>query len=50
MRTWPDRNGSAIGRYLRQRRMRHPQTRKLIVVCSVAFRRLFSDVSAHRRT
>ncbi len=28
MRTWPDRNGSAIGRYLRQRRMRHPQTPK----------------------
>jgi len=26
MRTWPDRNGSAIGRFLRQRRLRHPQT------------------------
>ncbi|MGO9058890.1 MAG: site-specific integrase [Candidatus Binataceae bacterium] len=28
MRTWPDRNGSAIGRFLRQRRFRHPQTAK----------------------
>jgi integrase len=28
MRTWPDRDGSAIGRYLRQRRLRHPQTPK----------------------
>ena len=27
MRTWPDRNGSAIDRFLRQRRLRHPQTR-----------------------
>ena len=26
MRTWPDSNGSAIGRFLRQRRIRHPQT------------------------
>lgn len=26
MRTWPDKNGSAIGRFLRQRRLRHPQT------------------------
>lgn len=28
MRTWPDRNGSAIGRFLRERRIRHPQTPK----------------------
>lgn len=28
MRTWPDRDGSAIGRFLSQRRMRHPQTAK----------------------
>src|SRR5712671_3581610 len=28
MRIWPDRDGSAIGRYLRQRRLRHPQTPK----------------------
>jgi site-specific recombinase XerD len=28
MRTWPDREGNAIGRYLRQRRLRHPQTPK----------------------
>ena len=28
MRTWPDKNGSAIERYLRQRRLRHPQTLK----------------------
>jgi site-specific recombinase XerD len=28
MRNWPDRDGSAIGRYLRQRRLRHPQTPK----------------------
>jgi integrase/recombinase XerD len=28
MRTWPDRNSSAIGRFLRQRRFRHPQTPK----------------------
>lgn len=26
MRTWPDKNGSAISRFLRQRRLRHPQT------------------------
>jgi integrase/recombinase XerD len=26
MKTWPDRNGSAIARYLRQRRIRHPIT------------------------
>ncbi|MFC1610288.1 tyrosine-type recombinase/integrase [Myxococcota bacterium] len=26
MRAWPDRNGSAIGRFLRRRRIRHPQT------------------------
>jgi integrase/recombinase XerD len=28
MRTWPDRNGSAISRFLRERRIRHPQTPK----------------------
>jgi integrase/recombinase XerD len=28
MRNWPDRNGNAIGRFLRQRRFRHPQTPK----------------------
>ena len=28
MRTWPDRNASAIERFLRQRRLRHPQTPK----------------------
>jgi hypothetical protein len=28
MKTWPDRNDSAIGHYLRQRRLRHPQTLK----------------------
>jgi hypothetical protein len=28
MRTWPDRNGNAIGRFLRQRRIRHLQTPK----------------------
>jgi integrase/recombinase XerD len=28
MRTWPDRNGSAIERFLRPRRIRHPQTPK----------------------
>ena len=28
MRTWPDRNGGAIERFLRQRRIRHPQTPK----------------------
>lgn len=28
MRTWPDRNASAIERFLRQRRIRHPQTPK----------------------
>ncbi len=28
MRTWPDRNGSAIERFLRQCRMHHPQTPK----------------------
>jgi site-specific recombinase XerD len=28
MRSWPDRNGNAIGRFLRQRRFRHPQTPK----------------------
>jgi integrase/recombinase XerD len=26
MRSWPDKNGSAIGRFLRQRRTRHPKT------------------------
>jgi integrase/recombinase XerD len=26
MRIWPDRNDSAIGRSMRQRRLRHPQT------------------------
>jgi integrase/recombinase XerD len=26
MKTWPDRNGNAIGRFLRERRFRHPQT------------------------
>ncbi len=28
MRSWPDSNGSAIDRFLRQRRIRHPQTPK----------------------
>jgi integrase/recombinase XerD len=28
MRTWPDRNASAIERFLRQRRIHHPQTPK----------------------
>jgi integrase/recombinase XerD len=28
MRNWPDSNGSAIDRFLRQRRIRHPQTPK----------------------
>jgi integrase/recombinase XerD len=28
MRTWPDKNDRAIGRFLRQRRFRHPQTPK----------------------
>lgn len=28
MRTWPDRNGAAIERFLQQRRIRHPQTPK----------------------
>jgi integrase/recombinase XerD len=28
MRTWPDRNASAIERFLRQRRMHHPRTPK----------------------
>jgi integrase/recombinase XerD len=26
MRAWPDKNGGAIGRFLRQRRVRHPET------------------------
>jgi hypothetical protein len=28
MRTWPDRNGGAIERFLRQRRIRHPEIPK----------------------
>jgi integrase/recombinase XerD len=28
MKNWPDRNGSAVDRFLRQRRIRHPQTPK----------------------
>lgn len=28
MRTWPDRNGAAIERFLQQRRIGHPQTPK----------------------
>ena len=26
MKTWPDRNGSAIGRFVQQRRLHHPST------------------------